>query len=114
MLQEIVRTQCSKGDCRNSIRGVLRTGNFSTADCQRQGFSTTLPLCCKPIQAFADAQGVKTTGTTGYAYFSKSRDKHIRISDDSTEVYLHPYKWGKNGYFGDGEAMPDQTFTPAK
>ncbi len=67
-----------------------------------------------PAQAFADAQGVQTTGTTGYAYFSKSRDKHVRISDDSTEVYLRPYKWGKNGYFGDGEAMPDQTFTPAK
>lgn len=67
-----------------------------------------------PAQAFADAQGVQTTGTTGYAYFSKSRDKHVKISDDSTEVYLHPYKWGKNGYFGDGETMPDQTFTPAK
>ncbi|MFT0732903.1 hypothetical protein [Ralstonia wenshanensis] len=67
-----------------------------------------------PAQAFADAQGVKTSGTTGYAYFSTSRDKHVKITDDSTEVYLHPYKWGKNGYFGDGEAMPDKIFTPAK
>jgi hypothetical protein len=59
-------------------------------------------------------QGVETTGTLGFSYFSTSSQAYAKIGNDSATVYLLPFRRGKNGMFGDGSAMQAKTFYPTK
>ena len=65
-----------------------------------------------PAEFFARSQKVRTTGQTGYAYFSTSRDSYDEIDDSSTTVYLWAFKRKRNGFTGDGGRMEGVTFTP--
>jgi hypothetical protein len=63
-----------------------------------------------PAEAFANSQGVKACGQTGFAYFSRNMDQYEEISASDTEVYLGAYRRGRNGPTGNGEAMLAQCF----
>jgi|GEM_PF-1588221 len=65
-----------------------------------------------PAERFAQTQKVRTTGQSGYAYFSSSRDSYVEINDASEVVYLWAYKRRRNGWSGSGQKMEGVTFTP--
>jgi hypothetical protein len=65
-----------------------------------------------PAQVLARSQNVRTTGQTGYAYFSTSPNRYVEINNNSTTVYLWAYRRGQNGFLGDGDRMEGMTFTP--
>jgi hypothetical protein len=67
-----------------------------------------------PAQVFANSQGVTTVGQTGYAYFSKARDRYERIDRGSQNVYLWAYKRGQNAMLGFGARLPGKTFPAPK
>jgi len=67
-----------------------------------------------PAELLANAQGVATSGTLGFSYFSSSPASYTKIAPDTSNVYLLPFKHGKNGMFGDGSAIPTKVFHPAK
>jgi len=65
-----------------------------------------------PAEIFARSQKVRTTGQTGYAYFSTSENSYVEISKESTTVDLWAFKRRRNGWAGDDSRMDGVTFYP--
>ena len=65
-----------------------------------------------PAQEFAQKQGVRTLGQTGYAYFSSNLDRYATATTGHTSIALWAYKRGKNGVVGSGSRMHGRVFGP--
>ena len=65
-----------------------------------------------PADAFAKRQRVTTWGEAGFAYFSRSKDKYVRIVGNDPQVYLHAYNRYIRGILGDGKRKPPIMFLP--
>jgi hypothetical protein len=65
-----------------------------------------------PAEILARSQRVRTTGQTGYAYFSTDPSRYVEINSNSTSVYLWAFRRARNGFMGDGSRMESVTFTP--
>lgn len=65
-----------------------------------------------PARVFAQTQKVTTIGQSGYAYFSTSKDRYVKITPGSQTVYLWAYKRASNGMLGWGGRMPGVSFDP--
>lgn len=58
--------------------------------------------------AFHEKQKTKIIAQKGYAYFSKLEDRYMKISSDSSSIFLWAYNRGQNSTFGNGEKIPPQ------
>ena len=67
-----------------------------------------------PARVFALTQKVTTIGQSGYAYFSTSKDRYVKISPGSQTIYLWAYKRGQNGMLSFGGRMPGVSFDPPR
>lgn len=65
-----------------------------------------------PAEILARSQKVRTTGQSGYAYFSTNPKRYSEIDNNSTTVYLWAFRRGRNGFMSDGSRMEVVTFTP--
>jgi hypothetical protein len=65
-----------------------------------------------PAMEFAQHQGVRTLGQTGYSYFSSNWGSHTTATPTHTNITLRAYKRGRNGALGSGLRMKGKVFVP--
>lgn len=63
-------------------------------------------------KSFSDSQEVTATGTPGYAYFSKEKNKYSKIDSKSESIFLKSFNRGLNNIVGNGEVLKQNTYSP--